>query len=365
MNHEVVIYIHGISPDEHLATIANAVELEELRAIHDPQRKSKISHKSEYEKLKKGISGFIRDESRQKAWDQAEHCFTEWGWEFQETDASNLGASHRLKDAQLLLGQRVIQAIKDSYWITFVPQATIRKLALYGLSDVFYYVSRDGRHSIRARICDQIANCLGGVLDDPDAHISLTLIGHSAGSVIALDLMSYLFTDDELFMSELIEQAGDLDKTGARIKKQKREQKDHVYTKIEAVLDDSRGVVENLMMLKKLKDDRRLNLKRLITMGSPITLMAFRSDQRIRDLAYGNRVPSASIGLFGVDGASDNPCWVNIWNKYDPISFPVDPMMEEGSSVRDYHLRVAWNPLKSHTNYWNSGNVHRLLAGLW
>jgi len=109
-----------------------------------------------------------------------------------------------------------------------------------------------------------------------------------------------------------------------------------------------------------------LTLKRLITMGSPVAMMALRRDQRIRDLAYdGNRVSLASLGFADAGDAIDNPRWVNIWNKYDPISFPVEPMVEESSSVKDFHLKVAWNPLKSHTNYWNSKNVHRLLAELW
>lgn len=364
MNHEVVIYIHGISPDKDLATIANAREAEDLRVIHDPQRKSEISHEKEYKALKLGISRFIRGEDRQKAWDQAKHCFTEWGWEYQESDAGNLGASHRLADAKHKLGQRVIQAIKDSYWVSLIPQKAVRKLALYGLSDVFYYISHDGRYSIRTRICHQIANRLRGVLDDPNANISLTLIGHSAGSVVALDLVSYLFTDDELFMEELIEQARELDKEIIDAKKQ-RKLEGGLYRKIDAVFDDSQDVVYNLMMLKSIKDDRRLTLKRLITMGSPIAMMALRSDQRIKEFAYGNRVSLASLGLVGAGERLDNPCWVNIWNKYDPISFPVEPMVKEGSSVKDFHLRVAWNPLKSHTNYWNSKNVHRLLARLW
>jgi hypothetical protein len=361
MDHEVVIYIHGISPDEKLATFADERKVERL-TDQVRQRKIEISHQSEYEKLKNGISRFIRDESRQKAWNQVDYCFTEWGWEFQETDAQNLGAGHRLKDAQHQLGQRVIQAIKDSYWITLIPQQSIRKLALYGLSDVFYYVSSDGGHSIKRRICHQIASRLRDVLDDPSAQVSLTLIGHSAGSVIALDLLPFL---DELSMEELIEQKTGLDKEISVAQKQ-RKQEGGGYRKIDAVFDDSRDVIDSLMRLKSLKDDRRLTLKRLITMGSPVAMMALRRDQRIRDLAYdGNRVSLASLGFADAGDAIDNPRWVNIWNKYDPISFPVEPMVEESSSVKDFHLKVAWNPLKSHTNYWNSKNVHRLLAELW
>jgi len=364
MNYEVVIYIHGISPDEELATFSNAKEVADLSAIHDPLRKSKISHEKEYNAFKQGISRFILDESKQKAWDQAEHCFSEWGWEYQETDANNLGASHRLKDAQHQLGQRVIQAIKDTYWISLFPQKAVRKLALYGLSDAFYYVSSEGQNSIRGRIYHQIASRLRGVLDDPNASVSLTLIGHSAGSVIAFDLVSYLFTDAELFMGDLDGQARELDNNIA-IRRKHRKQLSRVFSKKDAVLRESRAVVENLIRLKSMRVAKRLTLRRLITMGSPIAMMAFRSDQSIRALAYGNRVSLSSLGLAGTGGSLVNPCWVNIWNKYDPISFPVEPMVDVGHSVKDFHLRIAWNPLKIHTNYWVSKNVHQLIARLW
>lgn len=311
MNHEVVIYIHGISPDEGLATIAKVREGQDLSDIHDPRRKSDMSHEKDFKALRLGISRFIRGEDRQKAWDQANHCYTEWGWEYQESDAQNLGASHRLADAQKELGQRVIQAIGDSYRVTLIPLMWFRRLALYGLSDVFYCVSSDGQHSIRARLYDQIANRLSSLLDDANAQISLTLIGHSAGSVIALDLMSYLFTDDDLFMGGLKEQARGLDKE-ISVAKKEREQHGGGHQKSHAVSEDTRAVVENLIRLKSIKDDKRLTLRRLITMGSPIAMLALRSDQSIRELAYGDPVSLASIGLPGTREGLDGPYWANI-----------------------------------------------------
>jgi hypothetical protein len=161
----------------------------------------------------------------------------------------------------------------------------------------------------------------------------------------------------------LIEQASELDEKISVAKGEKRK-KGTIRRKKDAVLDDSRGVVENLMMLKSIKNDGRLTLKRLITMGSPIAMMALRSNQWIRYLAYGRRISLASIGLVNTRAEEDSPSWVNIWNKYDPISFPVEPIVEEGSAVKDFHSRIAWNPLMSHTGYWQSKNVHRILARL-
>lgn len=365
MNQEVVIYIHGITPDEKLATIAKAKDFEDLRSIHEPENKAKVSHENEYMALRSGISQRIKDDAKQASWDQAVHCFTEWGWEYQESDAANLGASHRLADAQHELGQRVLRAIKDAYWIKFIP-LPIRKLTLYGMSDIFYYVSHDGRASIRARICHQIASQLRDILDEPSINISLTLLGHSAGSVIALDLVSYLFTDDELFMEELIEQARNLEKSKADAEKQRRSE-GGLYRKIDAVIDDSLDFVEGLMKLKSAKNDGRLTLKSLVTMGSPVSMMALRSDRRIKDLAYGgSRVSLESLGLKSSSDEREDDCWINIWNKSDPISFPVKPMMEESNLVKDFCVRVlSLNPIKWHTGYWSSKKVQRLLARKW
>ncbi|MCW9708141.1 hypothetical protein [Fodinibius salsisoli] len=364
MDQQVIIYIHGISPDENLATIAKVIDGEDLREIQDPQRKMELSHRKEYEALQSGVKRYLRKENKQEEWDKAEHCFTEWGWEYQESDAQNLGASHRLKDAQHYLGQRVIKAITDSYWFTLLPQKAIRKLALYGLADAFYYISSDGRKSIRARIYHLIGNRLGNLLSDPDSTITITIIGHSAGSVVAFDLVNYLFTEDKLSMTELLEEANALEKNISELRKL-REQHEMPFTKGDAALEDTLSFVKSLITLKSIKEDNRLTLRRLITMGSPIAMMALRSDKRIRDLAYGNRIPLDSLGLTANGKNSEAPLWVNMWNKYDPISFPVEPMVEESPNVKDYHLRTAWNPLNSHTNYWHSKNVHRLLARLW
>lgn len=227
-------------------------------------------------------------------------------------------------------------------------------------------MSLEGGDSIRKSIYQQISNYLSNTLADPNANISLTLIGHSAGSVVAFDLMTYLFASEEISIGSYEEQAASLRKQLVETtKKWKQNGKHFGRTKKCAVLSDSLSVAENFIRLKSIKSEGRLTLRRLITMGSPIAMMAFRNDDIVRSLAYGERIPLASIGLPSGSECLDAPYWINIWNKYDPISFPVEPMFEQGLSVKDFHLRIGWNPLTTHVNYWNSKNVHRLLAKLW
>jgi len=56
-----------------------------------------------------------------------------------------------LTKAQHLLGQRVIPVIDNTWDLTWNPARlvvrNIRKLAFYGFSDMFYYVSTDGKKS--------------------------------------------------------------------------------------------------------------------------------------------------------------------------------------------------------------------------
>jgi hypothetical protein len=178
-----------------------------------------------------------------------------------------------------------------------------------------------------------------------------------------LDLVDYLFTDDEYF--PFTDPDLDIEKRMQIFHEINDPESDDPavgHRKIDAVQRDSFDAEKRLAQLREMTEDGRLTLKRLITMGSPISMLILRSDRRIRDLAYGGRVSPSSVGIDGSGEKPDDPAWVNIWNKYDPISFPVAPIMEEGAPVTDFHVRVAWNPLKSHTGYWTSKNVHRLLA---
>ncbi len=364
MSRDLVIYIHGISPGEGAKPAAESSreELEESR--------SRLGHTAEYQRLNEGVGGALKAADRERWRVATTHCYTEWGWEHEESDASNLGRSHRLSDAQHYLGRRVLQEIADSHRFSAFPKRPVRALSLYGLSDVFYYVSADGNRSIRARVSQQIAKTGAELLDDRGQRVFLTVIGHSAGSVVALDLVTYLFGSGTSFFEEFESEQKSL---GSQIDVAKQRSSESGvpfgFTKMDHVLMDTLEASRRIEELKSAAGEGRLLLKLLCTMGSPISMLAFRSDDAIRRIAYGGRLSLQDLGIARGEPGSDEaeaPLWLNIWDRHDPISFPIAPLVDESPLVEDHHhLSLTWNPVASHTRYWRSAKVHRLLARHW
>ena len=363
MPRDLVIYIHGVSPGEGAkpATESSPEELEESR--------SELSHGPEYQELREGVGSALGTAACERWREATTHCYTEWGWEHEESDASNLGRSHRLSDAQHYLGQRIMKVIAESYRFSVFPQRPVRALSLYGLSDVFYYVSADGNRSIRARISQQIAKTGAELLDDRQQRVFLTVIGHSAGSVIALDLVSYLFGGKTEFFEDFESEQSSLESEIDKVRRRGSEQGvPFGFNKNDHVLMDTLEASRRIEELKSAAGEGRLALKLLCTMGSPISMLAFRSDDAIGRIAYQGRLPLQELGITRPEpdsGETDTPRWINIWDRHDPISFPIAPLVEESPIVEDHHLTVSWNPLASHTSYWSSAGVHRLLAEHW
>ena len=80
-----------------------------------------------------------------------------------------------------------------------------------------------------------------------------------------------------------------------------------------------------------------LRLRRFITFGSPITLVACRSDAVVQILSDGKQLDARDYGLQSHlrDGVSelDGPRWINFWDKDDLISWPVEPLMSDSRAA--------------------------------
>ena len=312
---EVVIYIHGVS--------------NELRGkSHDP----------EYKSLNDGIGKILN------SWPSI-YIGTEWGWNYKGVTSPK---SHELlTDAQRLLGGRAIKAVDDPWDFTINPGrlflGKLRNLVMYGFSDMLYYVSKDGKKAVRNAVASQIVKKLEPILKDKTKpNLSLTLLGHSAGSVVAFDLIFYLFFSSEhnfLFDRK---------------------------TKAE------KDLFTALSKLRKLAQNNKLRIRRLITFGSPITSMSFRSDAILNVLAANGELDPADYGLnknpksFGK--SLQGPRWVNIWDKDDLIAWPVEPLMKQSSNkkiVSDVYIDVSDSISESHNEYWTSKKVYEAIANLW
>ena len=329
-NKEFVIYIHGVEPQ---------VEGH--------------SHRLKYEMLHRGISEELEDDPRYKAWHHVNVCMTEWGWN--APGSGSLGNHRRLTEAQQRLGTKVLDEVKKHHWLPLDLQLVFRQLTLFGFADIFYYVSTDGKRSIRAAVSKQIADGIGKALHDDETLISLTFVGHSAGSVIAFDLAYYLFSN----MPTFIQADNSPDTHAGDMRRQAKVMRETHYT------------ISSLQKLQKAAQDGRLRLRRMITFGSPIAMLAYRNDSLVELFADGKQISPVLHGLTRnprrFRDSVKGPRWINIWDKDDPISFPLAPLFDNPGQkvIRDFQVNTSSVPFRGHTTYWASPKVHRLIARYW
>jgi hypothetical protein len=324
---EIIVYIHGVSP------------------------LGQESHEAEYQQLHQGIRGNRRDFPEQ-------FCGVEWGW---RSAGDNAAKSHQLlSDAERFLGARAIKAADDPSDFTLnllrVAVEKFRPLMIYNFSDMFYYASEDGKNALRFAVAQRIVEAVGpsGGQTEP---VSLTLLGHSAGSVIAFDFLFFLFYAPR--------------KVTEFIRREKVRAGPSTRT-ISAQSAPIQKTLDDLDRLKSLAQAGNLRVRRLFTFGSPITPLAFRSDAvlEILSLDPDARLTAADYGLLRDDPAFgaplQGPRWVNIWDKDDPIAWPIEPLMAQaGSAVVDRYIDVSDSPTNAHGAYWANKEVHAEFARSW
>jgi pimeloyl-ACP methyl ester carboxylesterase len=212
-----------------------------------------------------------------------------------------------------LLDLMKLKGFRPMNWLNLTYQARKQLVSLLG--DVIAYES-GGANLVYKAIHERVDDCARTLsersADDQDDHgyAPLTIIGHSLGSVIASDY----------------------------------------------VWDHTRGAVEPHYLT-----DHRLSLKNLVLLGSPMALYALRNN------------PSADKKTLAVSLDSpvqvdpDGGLWLNIYDRQDPIAFPLRPIKSYADvgvidcTVQSGNWLTSWN-LASHTEYWNSPDVARLVA---
>lgn len=314
---EVVFYVHGVSGNRE-----GRSHLAEYQALHQGIRKYAPSYPEFY-------------------------AGAEWGW----NPTGQPGNSHlQLTDAQNKLGERIDEVMSHTFDLSLNPARIgvrpARELFLYGFGDMFYYVSKDGKQAVRAAVANQITSFLRPYLaQDDSVPISLTLFGHSAGSVVAFDFAFYLFQQcmaDHSFISHDSKQVAD-------------------------------STWESCIELRKRADAGQLRIRRLFTFGSPIAPLAMRSDPVVELLADGKQLRPADYGLTQNSEVFEplpGPRWVNFWDVDDVIGWPVEPLMEPAvangsAAVKDQYLDVSDLLSNAHNKFWTSKKMHQAVAELW
>ena len=337
--HEVFVYVHGVTP------------------------RGQKSHAQQYADLHNAITARASNLNPPKQI-PPQYCGVEWGWD----PTNGQGKSHQLLDkAEEELGTRALAAASAPSDWTINPMRIavdkFRGLMMFNFADMFYYASQDGKNALRYATANSIIEHLRGLNVDLDNDaVSLTLIAHSAGSVVAFDFLFALFYRPRQardFIDPALVKTGPSEKGPAAASSP----------------DEVERTLNDLDRLKALAEAGRLRARRLFTFGSPVTPLAFRADSLLNILARddndprGNRVDGAEYGLTTNGRFADplsNPRWVNFWDKDDPIAWPVEPLMRQaGAEVKDVYIDVSDSVTKAHESYWANEEFHRLIAQHW
>ena len=213
----------------------------------------------------------------------------------------------------------------ESFYRTNVL-AGLREIILYGLSDAVYYLSAEGTREIRGSILNQIYRDLQGrgIIDNngklaEDKKLSFTLFAHSLGTVIMYDILNTIYSDFE-----------DLDE---------------IYTEY-----GSKTIVEGFIRLKQAK---RIRVRKLYSFGSQMSLMHFRKENSISETI--NLQWTDVSKIFGDSEGVADPRWLNFWDKDDILGYPLEFLFQpraksEARIVKDIHIDV--DDYLPHTIYW-------------
>ena len=216
----------------------------------------------------------------------------------------------------------------------------VRDTLLYGIPDLFFYISADGEQVIRNRVFKTVSDTVQELHGVTQRGISLTLIGHSAGSVIAHDFLYHL--------------SGKSDEQVARDESNPNKQ----------------PAAAEILKLRQMKQSGKLRLRRFYTLGSPITALMIRSNSLIEKIMRGGTdslIDPKDLGL-GEDLTLPGPRWINFWDIDDYASFPVEPFyLHGGNVVKDEYIDHNWGPGSdlfpaTHTMYWESESIAKRIA---
>ena len=320
---EIVFYIHGVTPD-----------------------KRGRMHTEEYGELHRGVAVAAGDGS---LWPN-EFGGAEWGWNYDGGEAK----SHKaLADAQRIFGGKILNAVKAQRDFSINPMRPLlgglRSLVFNGFGDMFYYVSTQGKWAIRWEIAKQLVAHVKKRRGRSKRRVSLTIAAHSAGSIVAFDFLYYLFRSSK---SEFLKDANSEFATSKKDTSSRTDQIEEVN--------------EGLNELRDWAKSGDLRLRRLVTFGSPISFLTFRSDALVEILASGDSLDVKSYGLATdfEDSPLEGPRWINLWDKDDPIAWPVEPLMES-KLVKDIYADVSDLVSAAHNAYWESKLVHNIIGKMW
>jgi hypothetical protein len=253
----------------------------------------------------------------------------EWGFKLPSITTGD----RILADTEKYLYDNVKKISGDHFDFTINPLRfvfnNIRKEFFMGFADLFYYVSEDGKEEVRKNVFNTLLNKLSPLKDDES--YTLTIVAHSAGSVIMHDILFIL--------------------NGGSSKSFVTDPQDF----------------QKLELLKSYAAQGKLRLKCFVTIGSPIAPLIVRS-RKLLDLIYNNgaygKIDPEGIGLKVYPDFKS--IWLNFWDKDDIISSPVAFLYyDRNGHISDIYADIGDSFPSVHSKYWCSPKIAKTVAERW
>ncbi len=301
MAREHVVYIHGVVAE----------------------RSRTRSHTEQYRQMRDGISAELVRNGGAELPSIDDSVTVEWGW-----NTPDAGRTATLTVAQNNIQGRLEMATprdRTGFRDLLLSRAVrpVRDLLTLGWADIAYYIGREGSRRVRDVVWNEILRSVG-----TDHDVDLTIVSHSAGTLIAHDLLYWLYSGER-------DGIADLDRAG---------------------LDQGR--------VERARE--RWRIRRFVTFGSPISALMVRS-AGVADIMASSetaKLDASDLGLGRPSHSGKPPVWLNVWDRHDVLSYPVAPFYE-GADVVDLYPDHSDSLLASHEAYWRSTVVHRILAENW
>jgi hypothetical protein len=320
---EIAVFIHGITPEE---------------SPEDQEENPNVV----YDKLFRHIQKELK--KNKKPLLDPKPIKVVWNWvptgDISEYKDQGLAKAERQIGREVIKFEKEIWDFKHWYtiWHSLLWHAIYKRCRdalLYGFADGMYYVSQDGEKTVRDHVFKEVSEEIIKRLNEggEKSKVSLTVIGHSAGSLIAHDFLYHLFSG--------------------------RKQKPHDVQEIK----DLRGMAEDT---NKAAGDKnplysRLRVRRLYTFGSPLAPWILRANSLLTKITSNQPLKVADLGL-GPRAGLPNPRWVNFWALTDVAAFPVSFLYDDPEAVEDRYINVGlWFPT-THGAYWGSSEMAEYIA---
>lgn len=294
---ELPIFIHGVDINE------------------EPE-----SHKPQFMELLEMVNENLKDINKIPL--EEEPIMLEWGSELSD------GEDSFLSGAEQIFMEKVFEAVKESRayresLLSFFHNIT-RKVFIFGLTDAIFYFSTEGGKIIKESVYRDIKDAVEDRLkNNPDEGVSLTILAHSAGSVIAYDLLYDLHKDEPDYENE------------------------------------------DFVSLRRYIVEDRLRVRKLYTFGSPFALSIFRDYDLVMKLINDEKIDAEVLG-FNMEDDLSLPRWVNFYELSDVFSYPVGFLfsLSDGEKVvEDYFLSSGdLTAITAHGKYFELEEIAEYIA---